>query len=413
MTSAFSFIIQNDFLYKVKNNNMGIKWPLNFKSTGFTTIQKITEYIQNTHRNDGSIIQHEHYSRFYQYIYGNDLCCQMNTKYKLFNSFLTNMFLDNKLRNELIDLFTKYQKVYFGFSKLALLYKIKKATRNICYDLCMNELSKGSKNVLEVLIDGHVYMYSLTDIVNIFTTSLTSMNYMVTLPCEVKNPYTNKPFTLNMLYTMYFFIRRRLCSVPILLECFFRTGFNLNKFTMIHEIQIQDYALDCYVKNTPYMYLLNGLYDMIAEYSEYNVDVNIHPEFPERDLCQIMKPYLLYYYKGKYSKSSELADHYSKLLRGRLHDFFIFNPKFGTVQRVDDTGNFIFDTTHISLNQHRISNDLYAFNKRHLEISSVETNERQQYSIINRPVSNTYFRSSFNVDVDTESTESASLASDT
>ena len=214
-------------------------------------------------------------------------------------------------------------------------------------------MNENSKNVLTILLDNRKYLFTVTDIVNIFQNALTKMNFMMTIPSCVKNPFTNNPFPFSILYTMYFFLKSRMNMMPQLIDGYFRCNFNLKSFMMLYDNYIQDFALENFVKTSPPVNLLDGLCTMLMEENNKSSrPYEIHPCFPENVLLSIMKPYLVLYFKSKYSRSPELNDHNAVLLKKKLKEFFDYNPKFGTLEKKLPNGELIFNTKHILPSQH-------------------------------------------------------------
>lgn len=410
MALAFTFIIQNEFLWCLKKKkNSNIKWPICVNpSPSFSQIREIHETLSENGGigccGDSKGLQ-QYYSMFYQHIYNphvND-----ESKYKLLDHCLNNTFITEDVKDYFLYLFCKFQKIYFGFSRLALVYRLRKAKKEICYDMCLNELDQKSKNVLTILIDEHQYLYLLSDIVNIFKSALTNMNFMICTPIAIKNPYTNKEFSFSILYNFYFFLKSRLISVPFLIEEFYRSNFNLHTFTMLHDNYLQDLALTKYVENTPFIYLNDGMCSMLNDYNFVNQDVSIHPLFPEKELFNIMKkPYLLLYYKSKYSRTHEINMYYGRILKIILNEFFIHNPRFGTINFTLPTGEHNFNMKHISTKE--IYRRLSENNKSLLESLGTVNNEYIYPSLGSyrnrRAPSYTSFNSNMNL-VDTSSSD--------
>ena len=67
------------------------------------------------------------------------------SKYQLFQQNLDNKFYQPKQKETFIQSFCKFQKTYFGFCKLAQLFKLKKIKSEISYDLCFNVINEKSK----------------------------------------------------------------------------------------------------------------------------------------------------------------------------------------------------------------------------------------------------------------------------
>ena len=351
MALSYSFIIQNEFLYSIKNNAK-IKpiWPIKLKGMGFGKVHDIQTELQNNNLNF-DIKSHRMYSLFYHHLYNEHVT--ITSKYQLLQEHFNNCFIGKEQRETFLDYFCKFQKIYFGFCKLAFIFKLKNRKADICYDLSFNEITEKSKNVLTILLDNRKYLFTLTDIVNMFQNALTKMNFMMTIPSCVKNPFTNNPFPFSILYTMYFFLKSRMNMMPQLIDGYFRCNFNLKRFMMLYDNYIQDFALENFVKTSPPINLLDGLCTMLSEENNKSLrPYEIHPRFPENVLLSIMKPYLVLYFKSKYSRSPELNDHNADLLKKRLKEFFNFNPKFGILEKTLPNGEFIFNTKHIPLSNH-------------------------------------------------------------
>lgn len=369
MAFAFSFIIQNDFLYTLKTNET-IKsiWPIKLKNIEFEKICRIQSSIgQNTDLDFSRL-----YSMFYHHMYNQHV--NRCSKYKLFQQTIDNHFYEPHHKETFVQYFCKFQKVYFGFCKLAKIFKLKKNKIETSYDLCLNLIDEKSKNVLTIFLDNRKYLFSLTDIVNMFNNALTNMNFMIAIPVPLKNPYTNNSFPVSILYSMYFFLKNRLNMMPILIESYFRCNFDLKKFMMLYDNYIQDLALEYFVKNSPASDLLDGLCSMLNERTMSEDRIRVHPRFPQKELIGIMKPYLILYYKSKYSRTSEMIDHNYILLKSKLHEFFIYNPKFGTLTQTLPNGELIFNKKHIPPNNHKPSKiyiDSFLYNEQGLQNSSL------------------------------------------
>ena len=69
--------------------------------------------------------------------------------------------------------------------------------------------------------------------------------------------------------------------------------------------------------------------------------IHIHEDFPNNKLIKIMKPYLLLFYKSKYSFHPEFKILFVKIFIKSLIKFNNFNPKFGrrTIQILYKTDN--------------------------------------------------------------------------
>ena len=405
MALAYSFIIQNEFLHSIKTKDE-IKniWPLKLKGLDFGQVNKIQTELR-VHSSDYNLTRM--YSMFYHHLYNEHV--SLFSKYRLFHQTMNNSFFDDSHKKTFIDYFCKFQKVYFGFCKLGNIFKIKNAKIGNCYDLSLCELKENSKNVLTILLDNRKYLFSLTDIVNMFQNALTNMNFMISIPVSIKNPYTNNPFPLSVLYTMYFFLKNRLNMVPVLIDGYFRCNFDLKKFMMLYDNYIQNFALENYVKSSPIVTLRDGLCSMLMEQTMSEDRIKIHPCFPENQLLEIMRPYLVLYFKSRYSRTDELLDYNYNLLKAKLHEFFKYNPKFGSLEKTLPNGKLIFNTKYIPLKQHTIAKPIlnqFNYNDIGLQFSSLGTFRNRR---MGNPA-NTWHAATN--DSSTESTDTVSLEED-
>jgi hypothetical protein len=154
-------------------------------------------------------------------------------------------------------------------------------------------------------------------------------------PKSIKNPYNNLPFKKSTLYNIYLFTRYKTHQYSELLFKFFECDFNLSIFKFRNEYLLRDYSIENYVYNSPSAILEYEIRNMIKEYNKYckkiriKSVINIHSEFPKDKLIQIMKPYLLLFYKSQYSFHPQTKLIFVKIFVKSLIKFNKFNPQFG------------------------------------------------------------------------------------
>ena len=120
------------------------------------------------------------------------------------NPFVNNDELDE---NETIEFICKAQKFKMLMIKYVRKFKYKKYTvYDINQDLLLNDLSDFPENQKIHLVENKtIYKFRLTDLLNIITKSLTNyVDIYIVEPSEIKNPYTNLPFSMNNLYNIFF-----------------------------------------------------------------------------------------------------------------------------------------------------------------------------------------------------------------
>jgi len=106
-------------------------------------------------------------------------------------------------------------------------------------------------------------------------------------------------------------------------------NFNLRQFQNENKRLIHEHAITRYVNNSPPAQLRSSIIDMIYEHNRYKKKLRIHHNFPLNKLLEIMRPYLMLYYKSKYSGLRRINRKYELLLCSKMKEFINYNPKFG------------------------------------------------------------------------------------
>lgn len=268
------------------------------------------------------------YYPFYLYIIKN--YCGLNnykSKFRLLSGILSNPFYNETTREELFTVFQRIQQTYFIWIRFIKRCKHKMGSLYNSHDLLMNPLSRTQHNVIEIYHCNKIYIFAAADLINIMNRALTHSPFFFSNPLPIKNPYNNVSFRKSDLYNIYFFIKNTSFTKTILINAFFNSGFDLTKFQREHNSMIIDYSIDNYIYSTP----ASTLYPQITKMLRYanNQNIAIHPEYSKTKAVEIMRPYLLLYYKIMYTldKNKELNSK-TQLIR-QLRKFAKANPLFG------------------------------------------------------------------------------------
>ena len=129
-------------------------------------------------------------------------------KYKCFFELLNSFLIQNNKEDQTVfrEIFFKIQRIYYVLNRFAYKYKFNKAKIIVNTDMCLNELTEGTTNVISIIQDKSKYLFNIRDLINIVETALTSSNNFFIQPKCVKNPYNNVPFGKSILYYIYFFL---------------------------------------------------------------------------------------------------------------------------------------------------------------------------------------------------------------
>ena len=265
--------------------------------------------------------------------------------------------------------------------RLAFIYKFKRAKLQVATDLLLNDLSPTDKNVLTIFDSNSKYLFALSDLVNVFYTSLCNSAYFIPLPIACKNPYNNLPFSKANLYNIYFFILRNKVKVPVIIQNYFLCNFSLRRFEFENKRLIHEISIERYVNNSPPTFLYSSITDMLYEHNRKKPRLKIHSDFPVSKLVEIMRPYLILYYKSKYSGSRLLNRKNHLLLCKKMKEFKAFNPKFGEKYKpisanyswINQPVSDVFNERHIvySLRNQYETN----FEKSHLSVDVYNTDD--------------------------------------
>ena len=285
-------------------------------------------------------------------------------KIKSFIEQRNNVFLNSQNRDELTAAFCKIQSAYWSFTKIARIYKYKKSKIVIAEDLCMNPLIIGGSNVICIYQQNNRYLFTVSDIIKIINASLTHSDMFFSMPKTIRNPYNNVPFDKSTLYNIYFFVIYNTQLFPELFVKFFYCNFNITLFSRKYESLLRNYTIEHYVTMTSDDILHNDICDMIQKLNSFttpNYSLDIHPDFPQKRLVKIMRPYLLLWLTACYSLVTIDADNAAKLLVSKYRRFAKIYPKFGRK---------IAHHSFIYMNYGRRNHITYTFNDDHPKFKS-------------------------------------------
>jgi len=255
----------------------------------------------------------------------------LKNKFYIFNIIiLKNKNIFNFEKEFFLLEFYKAQKTYSAFRKLAIIYKFKYYKKfEIDMDLCFTKFSDLNTSILITLLENNIiYKFRLSDLINIINKSLINSPDFFASPHEIRNPYTNLPFSLSNLYNIYFKLKKSNLIMPILFDLYFRSNFNLDKFKNENECFIRDKYIDYFIKsgsiNEHYEYIMKMFY----VYHNF-IYFTIHPLFPKKSIAKVFKSYLKSFLLREYSLNPNIRDKYHIHLEYKLALFSQLNPDFG------------------------------------------------------------------------------------
>lgn len=270
-------------------------------------------------------------------------------KFREYNSLINNMFLQHHGSNELVqDMFCKAQKTYRAFSNLARIFLKKRAPLQVNHDMYMNLIDLKNRNTMIIFQNRARYAFKLSDLINILNASLAHSPNFFLDPLFPKNPYTNVEFEMGALYEIYDRIKKSDYKMPVLIQAFFCSEFDIDKFTYDNEATIRDISISDFVKTSTNDTLVPEIKNMFRVYDKLN-RIKIDKEFPADRLVHIMRPYLHLHYINQYSlyDTTKRSDIYTELNK-KMKRFIEFNPKFGRkiMKRTDENDKKFYPGFH-------------------------------------------------------------------
>lgn len=321
----------------------------------FTILHDLNEYIY--------IKEKSHIIGLINTIYYKEKTCKKGSPFsknafsKLFslNSILENTFYEKQLKETIFDIFTKAQKHYFAFTRLAHIYKIKKHHYVVTDDLMMNNLDKHHKLTFTLVEDKSNFLFNINEIINIIETAIGHSPDFFSEPLQPLNPYNNQPLSNATLYNIYFQMKKIERVIPLLFHLFFLTNFDKDKFIEQYEPNIREFSIKKYIFNSPYTVLYSSVISML-NHNVYTNKLTIDKLFPKDLLVDIFRPFLFHHYISHYYIKATSTFYNSKdLLYIKLRQFYKFNPAFGRktvklIKKNDKIINkeYILNTKHIS-----------------------------------------------------------------
>ena len=238
-------------------------------------------------------------------------------------------FFLHSYKSTLLETFTKAQRIYYAFTRLAHLYRLKKYKTVVTDDLSMNPLDIHHPNTFVLMQNKSNYLFNTNDLVKIIENAITHAPSFFQEPTEPKNPYNNDPFNLATLYNIYFKLKALPRVMPTLIHLFFLSNFNVDHFVLNNEPLLRETAIRKYIHNSTDDILYKSIIKMLAA-NHYTRKLTIHKEFPLKTLIEIFKPFLYYFYIINYDiQGTERIDNYKRMLYIKLKKFYEYNKAFG------------------------------------------------------------------------------------
>lgn len=258
-----------------------------------------------------------------------------NTKHRLvfYKNVIDNVFLYEGVKDIFAAWFARMQRTYWGFTRLAILWKRRIPKIQIYTDLYMNELDIGHLHTYSLMQRGNVYLFTLSNLVNLITTAITNSVHFRHAPLHVKNPYNNIEFSKSDLYNIYFRVLDTYIKVPFFLRRFFECDFNIYRFKMECEVELREKAIREYANTVDYREVFGDVEAMIRKY-DTNRYIRISNGFDRKLVVKAFRPFLATYYLSLFSFDATQQTYCKLQLEREIPQFTYTNYLFG--QRTGD-----------------------------------------------------------------------------
>ncbi len=366
------YFIENNSTTKC-NNNLFLFWQKIYEK----------EYKQNRYNLGKAFV----YSYMYDYHFYEQNPITFLSKY------IENIFFIEERKNKIIEVFCKIQKIYYTFSKIAKIFRFKKAHLYTSCDLKLEEIKETQTNVISVIQGKHKYLFTVPDILTIIRNAICNTSYMFSESLTIKNPYNNIPFTKSSLYNIYFFIKFKSFVMPDFLQSFFLLNFDIGKFEKECEYIIRKYAINSHfigmskTEKEDTIKIMISFYNRLC-YGISDIKIKLDINFPSDKLIETFSPYALLFLKYKYTNCNILKNNYKSELIEKLKKFISNNIDFGK-KMLKHKGSKIFNTF---VTDYFVPSDDVDFMKTHIKEynNNDSDSDNDSYSDTTRVVTSTF-----------------------
>jgi hypothetical protein len=256
------------------------------------------------------------------------------SKYTLLDEkILQNEWLTSAQKNEFFNIFSGIQRQYFAFSRLAYLWKWKRARVSIETDLFLTPIERQKPNCFVLYQGKNKFCFVIADLIRIMEIAVWhkwEACFRVT-PHSPANPYTKQEFRKVDLYNIYFHMKWKMnIVIPVFLHLWFQEEFCLGTFARKNDQYIRKMCIRQYTRNTSNQnqMLYRNVKEMLSDH--YACKWRIHEDFPREILVDAMRPYLYIHYLVTFDiVSFRQASYLEIILHRELLRFYNFNKAFG------------------------------------------------------------------------------------
>lgn len=245
--------------------------------------------------------------------------------HRIWRELTDNVFISQKEKNDFMEIYAKSRRTYIGFSKLSILWKIRRAKQTITMDLYMNEIDQSHPNSIMIHQNNTNYWFSISDLMNQIETALTNSPCYFAEPLEPKNPYTNIPFPKSILYNIYFKQKSSTFLPSMIFHGFFLCEFDKYRYRIENESMLRERSIQKHIHNADIDTLFHEVFSMCRV-----LRLRVDKDVPKLELIKIMRPYFyLYMVSGFHINGLEKSSMARALLLRKIRELRKYNKIFG------------------------------------------------------------------------------------
>lgn len=159
---------------------------------------------------------------------------------------LENQFQTRKDKTELMRLVSKIYRIRLGISRFIRLWRWKRLpSNNITTTLDLEPIVLlSSKRILEVQEQNTIYTFDCVEVMKLWVQALLNHDHLFLEPKELKNPYTNLPFSVETLWNIYIHLQYHHFRIHPVVYYYVSCQMDIALFQQRYEGLLRNYAID-------------------------------------------------------------------------------------------------------------------------------------------------------------------------
>jgi len=233
---------------------------------------------------------------------------QYKCPYEFHRGLVNDIFLSDIFKTILVSVYRKSYNIYKIFINRINYIKKKKGILRNTFDFTFTDFTSNDTNVITIFHKSQFYKFRLKEINDIWAESLLKDQYMFPCPRTLTNPYTNIPFTKNILYKIFYTLNNSSCIINPVITLYFNSNMNILIFKETYEGLLQDLIIKNYALKSRddefWKYEYESFISYIQTYMVIPQEVkiiNLICNWIQR-LVDPIRKYLHYYLIIRYSK---------------------------------------------------------------------------------------------------------------